>query len=248
MVSCSVVGAPTAAGTTEGATRKTCNDGATEHRTLKSARGIQIEHYPASPSDAELGHFLCPFERPIDTHVFDDDHELRMRPAGISMWLLVLSLLPVTGVMIYVLGFSDMIDGTNRRIAIATLGSLCLAAIFGIVILINRYENAHAPSLIVDKKRRTLTLPRHDAVFDDFERLTIVEVYGWHRRSSARYTHTNELTLLASEADGTCSRYTLYVATSHRKVMRAIKNFSETMGIPHKRIRTVRSGQQKLRD
>ena len=142
------------------------------------------------------------------------------------------------GGMIYVLGSGDAMDDTNQRIALATLASMCLAAIFAIVILINRYENSHPPSLILDKTGRRLTLPRHNAVFDDFERLTIVDVHGWHRRSSARSTYTKELTLLAREADGTYSRYTLYVATSHRKVIRAFKQLSETVGISYRQIGT----------
>src|SRR5262249_26010475 len=149
---------------------------------------------------------------------------LVVRPAGVPLWLVVLSVAVVLGVMACVFTWRAFGPGLDPLEIAGIFFAPCAAV--GCVAFFhafNSYIESRGTFFILDKQPRTLTLPRSGLVLQEPCIVGFIEVHAWHTtgdRWGQESSWVGELTVLTRGEDGHLSRFSVVVTEGSDLVAR----------------------------
>jgi hypothetical protein len=208
---------------------------------------VTPQRFDVEPSEADLAVLQDPDGRSISLCIEDCAEQLTVSPRGVPMWFW-LSCVCIPGglglayVLLYRLprGELNALDILAIPIFIAAIISLIAFGHF-----YNAQICSRGPFLVLDRRARTLWLPRADVRIDDSRLHSFVEVRAWyHEQFGRRETTTTwiaELTVLVREPDGTLVRCPVLACENAKATNRVAKMLSEFFGIEHRLIRASRT-------
>jgi hypothetical protein len=189
-----------------------------------------------SPPPEEFTQLLNPEGKSILLRVEDSPQRLVVRPAGVPLWGVVLSVTVVLGVLACVLTWRAFGPGLDSLEIAGIFFAPCAAV--GCVAFFhafNSYIESKGTFFILDKQPRTLALPRTGLVLQEPCIVGFIEVHAWHTtgdRWGQESSWLGELTVLTRGEDGRLSRFSVVVNDYSEYVSRMGKLLADFYHVP----------------
>jgi len=184
---------------------------------------IFVQEFDHHPTRAELACFVDPRSSMIRQRVIDTPEELRIVPAPIPMWVLLLSMsVPIVALVSYL--FQEVMGELPPEI----LGIAPVVAGGGITAFyfVNRHTMSQPDCLILNKDARSLELPLFDLKLQSDEIAEIIEVFGSYMHESCY-----EVTVLRKMSNGHFVRYPLDAIMSDYYIRRTVRTVPKALGV-----------------
>jgi hypothetical protein len=196
-----------------------------------------MQAFDAERTDARLAELLDPRGRSVSVRVDDTPERLVARPRGFPLWFVaVCAVIPVGTFTGYLLNKAFQQAPHPLEILGLISGYLAAATLIGLFWWMNREQMKKGDFFVLDKVRRTLSLPRSGLHLEHNQIQGFVEVHAWH---TVRYEEgpssewLAELSVLARTADSETARYPVIACQRTGAVRRLGKLLAEFFGVEH---------------
>ncbi len=216
-----------------------------------------MQEFAADPTDADLAVLLDAGGRAVSLRVQDTPDVLTVGPFGHPRWFSACCVFP-PGVGL-VVGLAHLTDGAvfgplgwAAILAIGVaFGCLCAFAVELGVYAANRKMLGPGAFFILDRARRTLTLPRRGVVLRAAQIRGFVTVRAWHTErhddENTTITWVVELSVLAHGERGGLVRHPVATCVRTGKVDGVAAMVAEFFGVEHRALRLDRRARRRLR-
>jgi hypothetical protein len=195
-----------------------------------------MQVFDAELTEAQLAVLLDPAGRSVSVQVEDTPERLVAHPRGFPLWFVTVCAVIPVGILTGYLVNQALQQGLHplEVLGLAS-GFLAAPSLIGLVWWMNRKLIKKGDFLVLDKTKRTLTLPRNGLHLQDGQIRGFVQVHAWHTEHDAQEGIFSEwlaeLSVLVRTGRGDAVRYSVVACMRTGAVTRLGESLAEFFGV-----------------
>jgi hypothetical protein len=199
----------------------------------------------AEPTEAQLAVLLAPEEQGYSLKIEETSEELRISPRGYPLVACACWMLLILAVMAGLAIYKDESQMLLVMLPIAIMASFGVLLVIGVM---NSKMAAGGDFVVVDKKNRTLALPRHKIVLKASQIRFFSELHAWHTWDRGRESQwVSELSVVAAHDGGELVRYPVSTCDDSRATGRAAAKLAELFSVEQRYLKLNWKTRRRLR-